>query len=324
MRYKLVLVSCLLLANCARAQSLNGVGYDWDRPVDPEPEAAAAPAPRKDVPADTVAEAALPFYGIRASDCQPLSSSELLAELSEHDAICVGEHHNDPHAHWAQLAIATDLADRAAQTGRELAIGFEMFDKKDQPLLDKWQARKLSTEELLDQSHWDEDWGYPPAFYRPLLDLARNRQLALLALNAPRQLTRHVASEGLNGLDVEEQKQLPELDLQQAEHRAVFDRVMANHPDTDSDPDDSYAAQVVWDETMADRSAEWLRARRPTRQILIVAGEMHCRNLAIPGRIQRRLPSRTAAVVPIVETPGKDPKQALDGFDYGLVMTKNQ
>jgi uncharacterized iron-regulated protein len=314
---------CLALGGCARQQSLNGVGFDWEGRPEPELEPAAkAPAPRRDVAPDTVTNAALPFYGIRAGDGQALSSHELLAELSEHDVICVGERHNDAHAHWAELAIATDLADRAEQSGRELAIGFEMFDRKDQPLLDQWLLRKLDTAGLLARSNWDEDWGYPVGFYRPLLDLGRNRQVALLALNAPRELTRQVAREGLEGLGEADRKQLPELDLEQAEHRAVFDRVMAHHPHTGSDPEDQYAAQVVWDETMADSAARWLRARRPARQVLIVAGEMHCRSLAIPGRIERRTPARTAALIPIVERPNKDPKRALDGFDYAFVMTE--
>src|SRR5215204_6620038 len=107
-----LLLASLLVLGCARKPSLNGVGFDWQKEV--EPEAKPKPrAARKDVPADTVENAALPFHGLRASDSQPLSSNDLMAELAGFEAICVGERHDNPHDHWAQLAIASDLVERA-------------------------------------------------------------------------------------------------------------------------------------------------------------------------------------------------------------------
>jgi uncharacterized iron-regulated protein len=316
-----LLIALGAASGCARQQSLDGVGFDWQRNVEPEPKPEPR-RPRKDVPPETVEAAALPFYGIRASDCQPLTGDELLAELAKLDAVCVGEHHDDPHHHWAQLRITTDLVERATHSGRELGIGFEMFDRTDQPLLAKWEQQKLDTEALLEQSHWERDWGYPFGFYRPLLDVARQRQLGVVALNAPRDVTRRIARGGLDALDDKQRDQLPELDFGHAEHRAAFEQAMKEHPHGGADPDNLYAAQVVWDETMAHSAVDWLRVRRPTRQLVIAAGLMHCRASAVPGRIERRLHGQAAAVVPVVQTSDSDPKQALEGFDYAFVMTK--
>lgn len=319
-RAALLLLS-VLLAGCAGKQSLNGVGFDWQKEVEAEPKPKPRPA-RKDVPPETVENAALPFYGLRASDCQPLSGDELMAELAGFDAICIGERHDNPHDHWAELAMTSDLVERAASRGRELGLGFEMFDRADQPLLAQWQERKIGAEKLIEQSNWESDWGYPFGFYRPLLDLGRRENLGLLALNAPRELTRTVARKGLEALDEDQRKELPELDLAQPEHRAAFDRVMKEHPHGGADSDNLYAAQVIWDETMAHGAADWLRTRRPARQLIIIAGQMHCRTAAIPGRIERRMRGRTAAVLPIVQASAEDAKPDLEGFDYGFVMTR--
>lgn len=48
-----------------------------------------------------------------------------------------------------------------------------------------------------------------------------------------------------------------------------------------------YTAQVLWDETMADGSAKWLKAN-PTGHLIILAGTGHCHDSAIVGRLKRR------------------------------------
>jgi uncharacterized iron-regulated protein len=313
-----VFAAIALFTGCARRQSFKEVGFDWRDGVEAAPKPKVR-APRKDVPKNTVENAALPFVGLRASDCQLLSGDDLMAELAGYDAICIGERHDNPHDHWAQLEIVRDLAERAESRGRELGVGFEMFDRADQPLLAQWQERKIDTEALIEKSNWDDDWGYPFGYYRPLLELGRRQNLGLLALNAPREFTRTIAREGLDALDDDQRELLPELDLSQPEHRAAFDQAMKDHPHGGADPDNLYAAQVVWDETMAHDATAWLRLRRPSRQLVVIAGAMHCRSSAIPGRIERRTPVRAAAVLPVVQAG--EAKPDLDGFDYGFVMT---
>ena len=323
-RTSALLLALSVVTGCgARGLSSRQVGYDWADTVEAEPKPKPR-AKRKDVPADTVESSALPFHGLRGSDCQLLSGQDLMAELAGYDAICIGERHDNPHDHWAQLEIASDVVERAESRGREVGLGFEMFDRSDQPLLAQWQDGKIDTETLIERSNWQGDWGYPFGYYRPLLELGKRRALGLLALNAPRELTRTIARRGLEALDDDQQRELPELDLGHAEHRAAFDQVMKEHPHGRADPDNLYAAQVVWDETMAHDAAAWLRLRRPARQLLILAGQMHCRKNAIPDRIARRTRVRTAAVLPVVQPSDSEEKPDLDGYDYGFVMTADE
>jgi uncharacterized iron-regulated protein len=48
-----------------------------------------------------------------------------------------------------------------------------------------------------------------------------------------------------------------------------------------------YTAQVLWDETMADGGAKWLKAN-PNGQLVILAGNGHCHDSAIVNRMKRR------------------------------------
>ena len=48
-----------------------------------------------------------------------------------------------------------------------------------------------------------------------------------------------------------------------------------------------YTVQVIWDETMADTAAKWLAAQ-PDGHLVILAGNGHCHDSAIVGRIKRR------------------------------------
>ncbi|MBA2538513.1 MAG: ChaN family lipoprotein [Deltaproteobacteria bacterium] len=48
-----------------------------------------------------------------------------------------------------------------------------------------------------------------------------------------------------------------------------------------------YTAQVLWDETMADGAAKWLKAN-PNGHLVILAGNGHCHDSAIVNRLKRR------------------------------------
>lgn len=83
-----------------------------------------------------------------------------------------------------------------------------------------------------------------------------------------------------------------------------------------------YAAQVLWDETMAEGAVRWLAAG-PQRQIVILAGNGHCHDSAIVGRIKRRGIEGVLSVRPILEAGDGRVAAALaqPRTDYLMVMT---
>lgn len=308
-----------LCASACSAPSLGPqIGYTLSDAHEPRPAKKIEKRPLA-VPEDIVEQSRLPFSGQRTSDGNELSEAELFDELARADVVCIGEHHDDPHHHFAELAVLEGLLPRAGRAGRALGIGFEMFQRPFQRVLDQYSSGKIDEAELLAETEYEERWGFPIAYYRPLLELSRTAGLRLVALNAPRELTRKVAREGLEALDQKERAKLPALNMSDVDHRSAFEAAMAGHPKGKSDPENYYAAQVLWDETMAQAAATWLEKRAPARQLVIVAGRAHCRNSAIPSRIERRSGAEVKSLTPMLPADQEQDARAL-GYDYALVF----
>jgi uncharacterized iron-regulated protein len=327
-----IAVCALLLV----AGSVTGCARSAKEPVvgTSSPHAAEAPRPpapakkpvhaRPEVPDDAVERAALPYHGVRARDGQTLTASELMDELSQMDAICVGENHPNPHDHFAQLSVLRELVARGRSKGRELGLGLEMLDLTAQEALDEYAAKDIGERTLIEQSEWKQRWGYPFALYRPMLDHARDNGVGLIALNVPRELTRQVAKQGVLALPEETRKTLPEMDFGNAAHRKHFDDAMRQHPHGHGSPENMYAAQVLWDETMAAAAAAWLAERAPARQVVVLAGHGHCVPSAIPQRMQRRGVGRAASVAPMMRDPERATNEPAASFDYALIFEASQ
>lgn len=323
-----VLAPILVLLGCRAPIDPHLGGGPGSGSPEPDPPPAAPeqePSGQKPGVSDDVVErAALPFHGLRLKDGEPLPSDQFFDELARTHAVCVGEHHDNPHHHFAQLQVLAALIRRGSMTGRIMGLGLEMFERPFQETLEDYGAGIASETQLLEASEWDDRWGYAFAFYRPMLELARSRGVALLALNAPSELVDAVAASGVGGLDEEQSRWLPELDLDDKGHRSWFDTMMRAHPHTGKDARHRYSAQVVWDESMAETAAGWLAARHPARQLVILAGAGHCMHAAVPKRLARRMRSaRVVSVLPVlsdVAGHGKVRDKA-KGYDYAFVMT---
>ena len=288
-------------------------------------ESKLAPKPKRTVPPSRdLGRYATSFHGVRASDGLALEPSAVMDDLSQADAICFAEDHDNGRHHWLQSRILRALLRRAGSSGREVGLGMEMFEKASQPVLDRYLSEKGGDEEvLLRETDWDHRWGHDYGLYRPLVRTARRRGIPIVALNARAELTRKVARRGLRSLSRKERKELPHLDMHNPQHRAAFREAIEEHPHR-GHPRRLYAAQVIWDETMADTAAEWLSERQPARQLLILAGAQHCRADAIPERIRRRVPSRVVSVRPVLANTGVNLPTLLETFDYAVVLESDE
>ncbi len=313
-----VALAVALLSGCGRSALDQPIGYDLEGPhgEKPAPVAAAHEA----VPEDAVARAAGALTALRLSDETELEPLALSNELLKSDAICVGEEHGSAAQHFAELQLLSELAERAPSLGLELGLGLEMWAKQKQAVLSTFGRGKMSEQEFLKESGYETSWGFPFAYYRPLLEKARAKGLPLVALNAPQELTERIAEEGLDSLDPAEKRALPSLDLDNAEHYADFKARMKRHPGVDAgNIRHYYAAQVVWDETMADTAARWLELHAPMRRLMIVAGQAHCQHSAIPERLERRGVRHVAAVWLGTARPSAEIRER---YDYALIVAK--
>ena len=257
--------------------------------------------------------AALPFHVLDRSGHQ-LDEATFWQKLEAARAVCVGEEHPNPHHHWVQLDVVRHLAPHWPT----FALGMEMVQRPFQGALDDFAAHKIDDAALQSRTGWPDRWGYDYSFYGPTIHAAIDAHASLLALNAAKELTKKVVHHGLESLTPDEKAQVPQLDLDDKDHRAWFDALMedmggseahAHKPDDKkdepkpspehtggSDPeaepempsaDRIYTVQVIWDETMADTAAKWLQAHTDGH-IIILAGGGHCHDSAIVNRMKRR------------------------------------
>lgn len=234
-----------------------------------------------------------------------LTRDAALARLTEARLVYVGERHDRSEDHAVQARLAAHLAG----DGTPLALGFEMVARPFQPALDAYMD---SGDEpaLLRGTEWETRWGFDFAMYRPLLSLGVRAHVRLHALNAPREQTRAIARAGLDSLDPPDRASLPELDLDDAAHRAMIEAAFEGHPHMDAARlDRFYAAQVVWDETMAETVAEVIGASSDLRMV-VFAGVMHVQPSAIPARAARRGAPEHRVLMPLSEAELEQALQA--------------
>ena len=79
------------------------------------------------------------------------SAAAVMASMAKKDVVLLGEQHDEEDDHRWQLQV---LAALHAQRP-DMVIGFEMFPRRVQPVLDRWVAGELTVRQLLEQSEWD-------------------------------------------------------------------------------------------------------------------------------------------------------------------------
>jgi uncharacterized iron-regulated protein len=295
-------------------------------------------------PSGGLEAAALPYQIVDARTGRQVDTAQFYVQLGQARAVCIGEDHSNPHHHWAQLEIVKHLT-ATKPAAERIALGLEMVQRPFQGVLDDYAAKRIDAAALQSRTGWEERWNYDFGFYGPTLDVAIAAGAQLLALNAARELTKKVSHNGLDALSPEDRAQLPELDLEDAKHRAWFDALMesmggtaahSKKPDTeaptgsphDAPPpmpsaDQIYAVQVIWDESMADGATRWLTAN-PQGHVIILAGNGHCHDSAIVNRIKRRGIAQVVSVRPVLDTDASEVlAQPMNDYAFVLVVPED-
>lgn len=216
----------------------------------------------------------------------------ILSALALADVVYLGETHDNPEDHQTQLEIIQKLA----SAHPKIAIAMEMFQRPYQGVLDRYLTGQVSEQELLEQSEYKQRWGFPWKYYAPILRLAKEKQLPVIALNTPTEVTRQVARAGLESLTAEQRQFIPpfsEIRTDNTEYRQLIVKAFQQHQTADhgSSADQSrfFLAQVLWDETMAAGIAKFLKAN-PDYQVVVLVGQGHIiYGYGIPSRVARRL-----------------------------------
>ena len=87
---------------------------------------------------------------IDPSSGRQLDERSLMHEMATRQVVLLGETHTIAEIHRWQLHVATVL--RFIRPG--IAVGFEMFPRRVQPVLDEWVAGELSSQAFLEKADW--------------------------------------------------------------------------------------------------------------------------------------------------------------------------
>lgn len=237
---------------------------------------------------------ALPTIGwqvISASSAVSVEQKTLLDQLADAQVVYLGETHNSVADHKAQLAIIRGLFEREPK----LAIAMEMFQRPFQDPIDRYLAGEITEAQLQKETEYRQRWGFDWEFYAPVLRFAKQHQLPVIALNTPREITKKVGRQGLESLTPEDYTFIPplaEIDVSNAAYRQKLKTIYEQfHPGPASEEgfERFFAAQVLWDETMAEKIAQTVR-QQPNRIVVVLAGKGHIeQGYGIPDRVARRL-----------------------------------
>jgi uncharacterized iron-regulated protein len=183
--------------------------------------------------------------------------------------IYVGEIHNDPASHRYEIELITALAKHRIR----FAVGWEMFSQEQQPLLDSFDRRKLTQAELLDHTGFNRSWAIYSDDYARILELTQKLKIQNIALNASPDLVRKIAhGESLTAV---EEAEIPRDFAVPADGLTHFQTLMGSHPGlNDKDLGRFYAAQNIWDQTMA-RNILNIIAREPKSKVVVLTGRAH-------------------------------------------------
>jgi len=199
---------------------------------------------------------------------EPLAHQPLIARLATQNVVLLGETHTRYDIHRWQLAVASAL-----HAHRPIAIGFEMFQRRQQPVLDAFVVgTHASKSEFLDAAEWGGVWRYDAELYWPIFHFCREAGIPMLALNCHRPLITRVGREGWDAIPVDERDGLTPAKPALPAYRDYLARV-AGPPGRASDPatiDRFVRAQQTWDRAFAENIARALDQPTPPLVIGII------------------------------------------------------
>jgi uncharacterized iron-regulated protein len=235
------------------------------------------------------------------------AATELLTQLSTQQVVLLGETHDRADDHRWQVDVLTALRRQQAS----LAIGFEMFPRRLQPVLDRWVAGELAEAEFLKLAEWDKVWGYDADFYLPLFRLARDNRLPMLALNVDRRLVQQVSARGWDAVPPSERQGVSRPAPPGEAYRAALKDVFDSHAELQKEAgrfDFFVDAQVLWDRAMAEGIAAHLQ-RRPQDLVVGILGAGHIQNgYGVPHQLRSLGVTRQAS---LLTWPSDQPCKAL-------------
>lgn len=283
---------------------------------------AATAATAQDSPPEAVDTAYVAgAYRVFTGAGEPASLEDIVTAMGRHDVVFIGETHDDPTGHMLEVELLKRAVRAYGGEGasRTVALSLEFFERDVQLVVDEYLAGLVTEPSFRAASR---PWDRYGTDYRPLIELAKEQGLDVIAANAPRRYVRRVSRHGresLADLSPAALETLPPLPYGEpsAAYRDQWIRVMAEVmeqegtkcgvPVADSAavaPAGTHAgmgnqldAQALWDATMAWWIAQYLTGH-PDALVLHMVGGFHvARGTGTPEHLAGYGPDASAMVV---------------------------
>lgn len=221
-----------------------------------------------------------------------MSLYDALPELKNNRILFIGEIHDQPGHHQAQLEVVRSLH----ESGAQIAIGMEMFRKDSQEALDRWVGGEMSPEDF--RRVYDDNWNYPWSLYGSILDYARDEKIPVVGLNVSKGITRQVARGGFQSLNAKQKEALPMVTCHVDEKYMNFIKESYGlHGHGQLNFTYFCEAQLVWDKAMAVHALDYLYSH-PDAMMVVVAGKGHAQKMGIPAQVRKRSALPYAVMLP--------------------------
>lgn len=231
-----------------------------------------------------------------------LAKKKMLDMIASSRVIYIGEPHASPEAHLAQIDIIRALNEKFPG---KITVGMEMFRRDSQATLDKWISKETSASDF--KSAFCKDWKSYASAYAPLFNFLHEQSIPVIGLKAKKSTEDDFRS-GKNHADSPE---IPDIDLDDPHYGDYFKPYFKKLGHDDATR--YFNMMAMWDESMAQRAAEFLDdPANADRKLVVIAGTGHVQyGFGIPKRVFRRHPESYSIIIPIA--PYETSAEAADG-----------
>jgi uncharacterized iron-regulated protein len=275
-------------------------------------------------------------FRVYDSSGKVVTLDDVISAMSRAEVVFIGETHNDAVGHRIELQLLQAAEARygsGAQSGsrREVTLSLEMFERDVQTALDEYLGNLILERQFLTDSR---PWNNYPSDYKPLIELARAKSLAVIAANVPTRYANRVARMGrasLAALSPQAKEWLAPLPYGEAStaYAAKFNSAMGGMPSGhDGNAKQNFLdAQVLRDATMAYSIAQALKSRQKAL-VLHVTGLFHVEGrMGIPELLEKYRPqtrSLVIALIPASQSPKLDAESLKKAGDFVIVTQAAQ
>ena len=224
---------------------------------------------------------------------QDIQIEQLLDAVENCDVIVLGEQHDNDSGHHFQFAVIEGLVNR----GHAIAISMEQFERDTQGSLNDYLTGRINEQMFLASSR---PWNNYKNHYRPIIELAKQKKLPVIAGNIPRRIAGEIAAG--KEINFADQAYAPRGTTAPKDvYWQKFKATMEGHMGTDSDGkmEKFYASQCLKDDAMAEGITDYLAGNTHQRKIVVhLCGHFHSDyGLGTVARIVSRRPLTQVTVI---------------------------